>query len=258
MFGRKVELPRFVETPTQLEAIYRLLYLIDSSARFAFVEGSSGSGKTTVLLQIKENLQRKQFFCPFVNVSGMDCEALLWQIACAFSLDASSQRNRAELLLAIRDELQGRVQCGQRTVILLDDIDFGFSDIDMAIRFLIAAAGQGEGLVTVVMTGSQAIATAFTRDSELSVPLPPLTEQESMSFIGESLTLESARANTTTDQVVCQSAVSVIAEIAKGNLAKLSQLCHMLRVVHETSPTMKINDKVVREVADELLPRAVA
>ena len=211
-----------------------------------------------MLHQLKENLQRKQFFCPLVNVSGMDCEALLWQIASAFCLDASSQRNRAELLLAIRDELQGRTQCGQRTVILLDDVDFGFSDIEMAIRFLIAAAGQGEGHITVVMSGSKAFTTGFNKDSELSVLLPALTEQEAISFAGELLQSNLTSQKAVTDLILCQSAVVEVAELAKGNLARLTQLCNMLRVVQETSPTLKINDQIVREVAGELLPRAVA
>ena len=253
MFGRKVELPRFTETTSHTEALHRLFYLVDSEAPFASIQGRAGSGRTSVLLQFKEALVRQQILCPLINSAGMDAESLLWHIAAALSLDITGLKSRSELQMGIRDELQGRAHCGLRTVIILDDLDLGFGDIESALKYLTAVASQADGLVTFVASTSDFARAGFVRDPQLVVELPGLSKLESLQFAQSLLgsLLE-------TDQILLHSALPVIVELSEGNPARLTRLCNIIQVVHDTSPSLRIDEHVVREAAREVLPRAVA
>ncbi|MCA9035354.1 MAG: ATP-binding protein [Planctomycetaceae bacterium] len=253
MFGRKVETPEFLETPTHVEALNRLLYLVESGTTMALIQGQTGSGRTVVLAKLKQILTRQQFSCPMVNVAGMDAETLFWHIASVFSLPAASQQNKAATLISIRDEILGRAHCGLKTLLILDDLDHGFGDFQGAIRYLAAVAAQTEGMFSIVMAASTLPTGGLIDDAELRVELPRLSRAESAAFAMKML-----GALTENGQSLTQNALEEITSLAQGLPARLTQLCNVLHVVHETTPDLAIDEHIVRELALEVGLRSAA
>ena len=75
MFGQATQSTWFFDSAVHLEAVCRLLYLVDSHEPFGVVYGPDGSGRTRVLSKLREELQRSGTVVLSLNLGGMDDES---------------------------------------------------------------------------------------------------------------------------------------------------------------------------------------
>lgn len=253
MFGRRTTTPWFYETTVFTEALSRLLYLVDVGEALALVHGPDGSGRTSLLKKLQEQLQRRQAGVVLLNAAALDAESLLWHLADALAIVSPASQRRSEILLKIRDELLGRAHCGLRSAILLDDIQRAAPDVPSLIHQLAALGTQQPGMLTVVATSQSSRVPGLADHPALNIALSLLSPEESLNFVINLLSCQ----RTGLDRVE-SSAVTAVAELAGGSPAQLLRLCDLVEVVTETSPDLRIDGQVVREIAQEVLPRAVA
>ena len=121
MFGHQTQSEWFFDSSVHLEAVSRLLYLVESHEPLGLVQGPDGSGRSRVLGRLREELSRTGIMTVPLPLSGMDEESALWQLAEGLCARLRPSMRRHELLSLVRDELSGRGRCGVQTVILLDD-----------------------------------------------------------------------------------------------------------------------------------------
>jgi type II secretory pathway predicted ATPase ExeA len=253
MFGRKNSQPWFFESSVYIEAISRLLYLVENQASLALVHGADGSGRTQLLQHLQRELRRMQISSCLVNVSGLDSDSLLQNVAGSLAIPISPAANRTELLFRLRDELLGRSHCGVRTVLMLDDIHRAYSDQLPAIQYLAALNSLSAGQVTVVLTSNTSRISGLQSATTLQVALPMLSPEESVEFVADFLNCQASP-----DALLPPTAIRAIAELSGRLPAQLVQVCSLLSVVRETSPELPIDERVVRDIIREINPRAVA
>lgn len=249
MFGHKTQPAWFFDSTVHLEAVNRLLYLVESHEPLGLICGTDGSGRTRVLSKLREELARSGTSVISMNLSGLDEESAFWQLASRVSAGTRPDMKRHELLILVRDELRGLGHCGVQNVILLDDFQRSLGDQSVLLRILLALTAQCQGLLTVIVASDKPLSAEFAQHSFIHVSLSPLDRSESADFVRTLLRRKSIRPSAIED-----SAVRVISEMATGNAARMSRICELLRVLHQASPETRINAETVRSLLDELLP----
>lgn len=253
MFGHAIPAAWFFDSSVHLEAVSRLLYLVDSHMPLGAIYGPDGSGRTRVLSKLREELQRAGVEVVSLNLAGMDRESALWQLTDSFGRGVQSGMKRVERLAMLRDELNGRAHCGIQTVVLLDDVHRSSDDVNPLLRLLISLNSQCLGLITLIVASDGQLAVESTGQELVRVCLSPLDNAESSDFLRAMARRHFARGS-----ALDESAVKAVSDAAKGNTARMARVCELLRVVHEASPELRITNETVRTVLDELLPKAVA
>ncbi len=258
MFGQKKQTAWFFDSSVHLEAVSRLLYLIEVGEPFGVICGSDGSGRTRILTRLREEIERTGKPVVTLNVSGLDETAALSELTTALSSSARRGMARHELVSLLRDEMAGRVHCGIHTVILIDDLHRAQTDMESFLRVMTALnswssnAGRS-GKLTVIVASDRPLANGLSLESLLQIRLTPLDSTESSDFV-RSLVRRHGIPATSMDE----SAIRAICDLSRGNAARISRVCELLAVLHETSPESSITSETVSAVMHELAPRAVA
>ena len=258
MFGQKRQTAWFFDSTVHLEAVSRLHYLIEVGEPFGVICGPDGSGRTRILTRLREETERSGKLVVSLNVSGLDENAALAELTSSLSSSARRGMARHELVSLLRDEMAGRIHCGVHTVILIDDLHRAQTDLESFLRVLTAlnsgssnAAGQGR--LTVIVASARPLANGLSLESLLQIRLSPLDSAESSDFV-RSL----ARRHHIPAACMDDNAVRAIYDLSRGNTARMSRVCELIAVLHETSPETQITSETVSAVMRELSPRAVA
>jgi general secretion pathway protein A len=257
MFGQKTQPAWFFDSSVHLEAVSRLLYLVENHEPLGVVLGPDGSGRTRVLSRLREELMRNGTQTVNLNLSGMDEEAALWQLTECLALRTRPSMRRFELMSLLRDELAGRARCDVQTVILLDDLHRAIGDLNVVLRVLNSLNAQCRGMLTVVAASAKALPAEFAECSLVPIRLTELDTAESSDFV-RSLIGQQVQEPSSVDE----SAVRAISITSVGNAARMSRLCSLLRVVHEASPETRITEETVYSLltefsGDQLAPGSV-
>ena len=250
MWGQPESTPWFFNSQTQTEACHRLQYQIENNEPLAILEGSFGSGKSTVLRQLATQLRRQRCQVMMLSVAALDDTSLLWHIASALSVPTGTADSQGRLLCLIRDELAGRTACGQRTVLLLDDVNLAGEGVDAVLHGLIATARQCAGRVAVVAASEQPLSSDLQRISALPVRLAEFAKEESVQFLRQHLSRRTHGLEPVDDAAI--QAALANNDLSPGRLLRLSDALTAVRLAH---PDLTIDAHVVRETARELVPR---
>ncbi|MEJ7592708.1 MAG: ATP-binding protein [Planctomycetaceae bacterium] len=258
MFGQKRQTAWFFDSTVHLEAVSRLLYLIEVGEPFGVVCGPDGSGRTRILTRLREEIERAGKLVAALNVSGLDENAAIAELTASLSSSARRGMARHELISLLRDEMAGRIHCGVHTVILIDDLHRAQSDLEFFLRVMTAlnaAASNagGQGKLTVIVASDRPLSTGLSLESLLQIRLSPLDSVESSDFV-RSL----ARRYNIPAACIDDNAVRSIYDLSRGNTARMSRVCELISVLHETSPEIQITSEMISAVVSELSPRAVA
>lgn len=258
MFGQKKQTAWFFDSSIHLEAVSRLLYLIEVGEPFGVIVGLDGSGRTRILTRLREEIERTGRLVVSLNVSGLDENAALAELTSAVSSSARRGMARHELVSVLRDEMAGRMHCSVHTVVLIDDLHRAQSDLESFLRVLTAlnarsCSSGSQGKLTVIVTSDRPLANGLSLESLLQIRLSPLDAAESSEFV-RSL----ARRHNVPAACMDESAVRAIYDLSRGNTARMSRVCELITVLHEASPETQITSETISAVMSELSPRAVA
>ena len=258
MFGQKRQSAWFFDSSVHLEAVSRLLYLIEVGEPFGVVCGSDGSGRTRTLGHLREEVERTGKQVVTLNLSGVDEKVALSELATSLSSSARRGMPRHELIALLRDEFAGRAHCGAQTVVLIDDLHRAQSDMESFLRVLTALSSgvpnsEGRGKLTVIVATDKPLTKGLSLESLLQISLAPLDSAESSDFV-RSLIRRSGIPAASMDE----SAVRAIHDLSRGNAARMARVCELLTVLHEASPETRISAETISHVMSELTPRAVA
>ncbi|MEI6539466.1 MAG: hypothetical protein WCO86_08040, partial [Planctomycetota bacterium] len=211
-----------------------------------------------ILTRLREEIERTGKFVVSLNVSGLDENAALAEVTSAVSSSVRRGMARHELVSVLRDEMAGRMHCGVHTVLLIDDLHRAESDLESFLRVMAALnAGSrnsgGHGKLTVVVTSDRPLANGLSMESLLQIRLSPLDAVESSNFVRSLVRRHNIPAACLDD-----SAVRAIYDLSRGNAARMSRVCELLAVLHETSPETPLTPEAIAAMVSELSPRAVA
>ena len=258
MFGQKKQTAWFFDSSVHLEAVSRLLYLIEVGEPFGVICGSDGCGRTRILARLRQETERTGKLVVALNVSGLDEKAALLELA--MSISSATRRGMAwhELVLLLRDEIAGRIHCGVQTVILIDDLHRAQSDMAPFLRLLTAlnagcSISGSRGKLTVVVATDRPLTNGLALESLLQIQLTPLNSTESADFIRALAERCRLPAGCLDD-----GAIRAIHDMSLGNTARMARVCELITVLLEASPEIQVTAETISAVMSELVPRAVA
>ncbi len=246
MFGQDSSAPWFFESTGHVEAVNRLLYVVEQKEATGVLTGPQGSGKTRVLQRLSYELQTIGLSAITLNLAGANDDSAFFQLAERMSEQARAAMSRHELMSCLRAEFQGRSQCGLITPILLDDIHLADFSKETFLRFVISIARMTRG-VTVVAAGTDSIPEILTQSVSLPVSLERLEIAEASEFLRELLPRLGCSYS------VCEEAgVRAAVEMCRGQLQTLCRLAEVMAVFHKAWPASLITTATVRQLAKEI------
>lgn len=249
MFGQKTQPSWFFRSSGHVEAVSRLMYLVESREPAGALTGPDGSGRSRVLERTAQELQRTGESVILVNLGGLGDESALWQLAGRLCCNARNSLRRHELLTVLRDELAGRGHCGQHTTLLLDDIHRAELEEGVFLRFLIGVALSGSCPLTVIAASRNEMPRELAEHVYVPVRLQRLNQPESVLFVREQLQRLGLPAGRCEEAAIYEAAAS-----GSGLPARLYRICDMLQVYGQAWPTSPITVEVVRGLTGELAP----
>ena len=253
MFGQKKQSPWFFDSSIHLEAVSRLLYLIEVSEPFGVICGPDGSGRSRILNRLREETERSGKLVISLNLAGLDEDTALAELATCLASSARRNMPRHQLICALRDEMAGRAHCNVHTVVLLDDLHRAQSDMQSFLRVMTALNSGGQGKLTVIVASDRPLANGLSLESLLQIRLTALDAAESSDFVRSLVRRHGVPAACLDD-----AALNAIHELSRGNTARMARVCELIGVLHEASPDVHITADTVAAVMTELTPRAVA
>ncbi|MEN9557401.1 MAG: hypothetical protein RLZZ232_3687 [Planctomycetota bacterium] len=249
MFGQKFQPSWFFPSSGHLEAVSRLVYLVESREPAGVLCGPDGSGRTRVLERVCQELRHSGQQTISLNLAGLDDDAALWQLAGRLSSSVRSSMRRHELLAVLREELSGRVQCGLHTTVVLDDLHRAELNHGTFLRFLISSASTGSCPVSVLAALWGPIPEELSGHVYVPVRLDRFNGAESQVFVRELL----RRLGIAPGQVE-EAAVEAVSEAGRGLVARLRQICEIVQVFSEAWPEAVITEDIVRSLMTEIAP----
>lgn len=258
MFGQKRQTAWYFDSTVHLEAFSRLLYLIEVGEPFGVICGPDGSGRTRILTRLREEIERAGKIVVALNVSGLDENAAISELTASVSSSVRRGMARHELVALLRDEMAGRTHCGVHTVVLIDDLHRAETDLESFLRVMTAlnagtSNASGQGKLTVIVASDRPLSNGLSLESLLQIRLSSLDAGESSDFV-RSL----ARRYNIPAACLDENAVRAVYDLSRGNTARMSRVCELISVLHETSPETQITSETISAVVSELSPRAVA
>lgn len=251
MFGRT---PRendwYFAAEGQVEAVNRLLYLIENGEPFSMLEGPYGTGKTTVLGQVASEVTGSGRRVVRQNVASLDGRAVLWHLCGALSIFSQSDVDASTLMTSVRDELLARARCGHATVLLLDDIDLAQQDVGIVLNLLTSIAESSDRQISIVAAAERPLGFSLQKQAPLSICLDRLSEAEAVEFAVRRL----AYLECPVDRVT-SSGWRAIAALGTGQPSQLRRICEIVQVVI-TTQAESIDAALMHKAAQELLPHA--
>lgn len=249
MFGQKTQPTWFFRSSGHVEAVSRLMYLVESREPVGVITGPDGSGRTRVLERTAQELQRTGESAILMNLGGLDDESALWQLAGHLCCNVRSSLRRHELLTALRDELAGRGQCGQHTTLLLDDLHRSEIEEGVFLRFLTGIALSGSCPLTVIASARHEIPPELAEHVYVPIRLQRLNATESAVFVRELLQRLGLPTGACDEQAVRETAAQ-----GGGLPARLFRICDLIQVYALAWPGTPITVDIVRSLAAELAP----
>lgn len=246
MFGQDSSTPWFFESSGHLEAVNRLLYVIEQNEPVGLLTGSKGSGKTRVLQKLMSEVQAFGLSAVSLNLSGADDDSALFQLAERMSEQIRVTMSRHEVLGCLRAEFSGRAQCGIRTPILLDDVHLADFSKESFLRFMVSMAASMRGL-TIIACGEDSMPEILTQHATIPVALSELSTAEASDYLRQLLP------GLGCPYAVCEEAgIRAAVDLCRGRLQNLSRLGEVMSVFHQAWPSALITTSTVRQLAKEI------
>jgi len=147
--------PRYLcETEHTQEALACLSHCVQARKGFAMLTGDVGTGKTTLLNKLLENLRRDEIATAFVFNPRLNPFQFLDYMMADFSLNFDT-RLKSHLLAQFNQWLLERYEAGSTTVLIVDEAQDASAEVLEEIRLLTNLETSSEKLLQIILAGQQ-------------------------------------------------------------------------------------------------------
>jgi general secretion pathway protein A len=191
--------PRFLYmSPAHREALAQLLYGVQERRGFIALTGKVGTGKTTLLHALRQQLNG-QTAISFVFNSTLPFDGILEYVLEDLGI-ASGLQSRAQRLIALNNFLIDRARTGQNTVLMLDEAQNLDPSTLEQIRLLSNFETQTDKLLQILLVGQPELRVKLCLPElqqlkqriGLRCQIPPLTLKEAGQYIRTRLRIAGA------------------------------------------------------------------
>lgn len=247
--------PRFFYVnPGYLEAYANLLYGIRERKGFLLLTGEVGTGKTTILQRLMEELASTVRFVFFYN-TNLSFEELLTFICQELELPVKDG-GRLEKIGALNEFLLNQLRNGSTTVLFIDEAQNLQGEVFENLRLLSNLETPREKLLQIVLTGQPELEAKLDRTDLRQLKqrifsharLGSLSEDEVGAFIDFRLKTVGCRRN----DLFPRAAITEIALYAKGIPRLINIICDNALLIAYAASEKKVTADIIKEVARDL------
>lgn len=237
------------------EALARMLFLAEEQERCGLLNGPAGSGKSTLMARLHQQLRRSGRKSCRIDLAGLDHVGLLHRLAVELGVNPSPNTDPHELWDQIELIIASAARVQQPWVLLFDH----------ANRLRPGALSLLEQLL--YSPHSRGIVMLFaSRDEEQTPLLKTLCEYSSLRIELTGLTLEETQPyiefaierGMTSGPEFTRDAVQLIARISGGLPRQINRLCRALLLAAQADQRNEIDSELVLSVTEQLLGMRVS
>ena len=247
--------PRFFFTnPGYQEAYANLLYGIRERKGFLLLTGEVGTGKTTILQRLMEELESTVRFVFFYN-TNLSFEELLTFTCQELGLPVK-ESDRLEKIGTLNEFLLNQLRNGSTTVLFIDEAQNLKGEVFENLRLLSNLETPREKLLQIVLAGQPELEATLDRTDLRQLKqrifsqsrLSSLSEQEVAGFIEYRLKAVGSRQN----DLFPRDAVREVALYSKGIPRLINIICDNALLIAYAASEKKVTADIIKEVARDM------
>ena len=247
--------PRFFYTNSGYQEAYaNLLYGVRERKGFLLLTGEVGTGKTTILQRLMEELESTVRFVFFYN-TNLSFEELLTFICQELGLPVK-EGGRLEKIGALNEFLLNQLRNGSTTVLFIDEAQNLQAEVFENLRLLSNLETPREKLLQIVLAGQPELEAKLDRTDLRQLKqrifsqsrLSSLSEEEVGAFIDYRLKAVGCHRN----DLFPRDAVREIALYSKGIPRLTNIICDNALLIAYAASEKKVTAGIIKEVARDM------
>jgi general secretion pathway protein A len=247
--------PRFFYTnPRYQEAYASLLYGIHERRGFIVLTGEIGTGKTTLLRRLMENME-SHFRFVFFYTTTLTFEEILDFICQELGLPIK-EAGRLHKIQVLNQFLLDRLAKGETIVLLIDEAQNLGEDVLENLRLLSNLETATEKLLQMVMVGQPELETKLNRyelrQLKQRIAMQCRLERLGNEEVGPYIYYRLGAVGYKRPQLFTPDAILEIAYYSKGFPRLINILCDNSLLIAYATSQKRITTDIVREAADDL------
>ncbi|MAU41784.1 MAG: ATPase [Kordiimonas sp.] len=258
--GRPFQLtpdPRFYfDSSTHKKAMAYLTYGLSQEEGFIIITGDIGSGKTTLVGHLFDELDKEQYVAAKVVTTQLGADDVLRMVAASFGLKTEGA-DKATILQNIEQFLQMNAKKGKRVVLIIDEVQNLHTAALEELRMLSNFQQGDRALLQSFLLGQPEFRDKWAHDPELEQlrqrviathHLQPMTLPETKEYIEHRLSLVGWK----DDPLFTEDAYEEIFKFTDGVPRRLNTLCSRLLLFGAIEELHEINGAAVKDVVIDL------
>lgn len=225
-FENTLEPERFFQSSTHVEALSRMLFLVEENRHCATLTGAAGIGKTLLLRVAARELRRSQRLVVSVDLACLDKTELLWRLAAGMRLAPKDGESTGRLWRMLEDYLTGLRHSGLQRAFLFDNADRAGEGCLPAIeRVMQIDSSEGRGTTAILAGRSfdpKALRVPLVEMCDLKIEVDALTALETSRYVTSRLAAVKCDENLFED-----TAMDAIFKNTSGVPRDINRLCEL-------------------------------
>lgn len=254
-FPAQVGVRQFFRSPTHVEAMARLNYLVDGRHRLGLLLGEEGLGKT-LLGQVLAAERRGRSVAAQLSAAGADVRELFWQVASQWQLNPPLDASMFWLRRRLGDAIVELRYQRLTGLIWIDDATQASAELRGEVLRLASGILPAEAGLTIVLASDfQGLARYERRLTELvhlRVELAPWDEATVTEFVEHALA-DVGRCEPAFDS----DALQRLAELSQGIPRRVAKLAELSLLAAAAAEAPLVDAATVEQVYEELLGQDV-
>ena len=247
--------PRFLfETRETQEALACLTYGIQRRRGFILISGEVGTGKTTLLNKLLEQLRGERVKTAFIFNPRLSVEQFLHFMMADFGIACESP-TKSQILIQLNQWLLERFRTGETAVLIVDEAQNLSLEVLEEIRLLTNLETSTEKLLQIVLSGQPELDLLLKKPAlrqlrqriTLRCRTGPLTPEDTRGYILERLRIAGARG----DLIFSQEAIEGVVRYSAGIPRVINLLCEHALITSFAEDQRPVLAGTIQAVAHE-------
>lgn len=242
-------------TPQHREALASMIYGIRERRGFISVTGEVGTGKTTLIYTLLNNLSEK-VRTVFIYHTNTTFEQLLKTILLELGVDAGGQQDKLSLLRSLNAYLIHQLDQQSTVAVIIDEAQNLSKDVMEELRMLSNLETCKTKLLQIVLVGQPELEMKLNSPDLRQLKqrigirrqIKPLTPKESRKYMEHRLKV----VGSSTSRVFTPQAVSMICKYAHGIPRNINVICENTFLIGYSLSKKRISATIVREAISDM------